>query len=152
MSPQKITFFAFAGIILLGLLYGAWILSQKTETTTTTKENLAIWVTDGTTDQYTPLIEGFKKSKPEYANATIDIRVFPEYKQYQKILLNTLADGKGPDIFMVDAGGDAILAEKVEPIPSTVLDIRGFEKDYESIFLPLLSSTGSKETAISYIK
>ncbi len=53
---------------------------------------------------------------------------------------------------MVDAGGDAILADKVEPIPSTVLDISTFEKEFESIFLPLLSSTGSKDEEISYLK
>ena len=152
MSPQKITFFVFSGIALLWLIYGAWVLSQKTETQSSTKESLTIWVTEGTTDQYTPLIEGFKKTKPEYTSANIEIRVFPEYTQYQKILLNTLADGKGPDIFMVDAGGDAILADKVEPIPSTVLDFSTFEKEFESIFLPLLSSTGSKDEEISYLK
>ncbi len=151
MSPRKIIFLVILGIGLLGLLSGAWYLSQKKNTNNTSSETLTIWVTEGTTEQYAPLIEGFRKFAPEYIQSNIEIRVFPDYTSYQKILLNTLADGKGPDIFMIDGGGDSILPSKVEPIPNTAMDFSDFEKEYEDIFLPLHSTTGSKDVQKTFL-
>lgn len=151
MSPRKIIFLTIVGIGMAGLLFWAWWLSQKKNTGNASNETLSIWVTEGTTEQYNGLLEGFRKYAPEYAKSKIEIRVFPEYSLYQKILLNTLADGKGPDIFMVDAGWDSILSTKVEPIPNSAMNFSNFEKEYEDIFLPLLTVTGSKDASITYL-
>lgn len=53
---------------------------------------------------------------------------------------------------MVDAGGDDILSQKVEPLPSDVVDLSDFDKRYEDIFLPLLTSSGTKEAPMSYLQ
>jgi hypothetical protein len=42
---------------------------------------------------------------------------------------------------MVDADADDILEKKLEPIPEDLIDFSNFEKDYEDIFLSLVSST-----------
>lgn len=57
----------------------------------------------GTSEQYNSLFADLGKYDPTYAKLPINIRVFPDYAQYQRILMGTLADGNGPDIFMVDA-------------------------------------------------
>ena len=44
---------------------------------------------------------------------------------------------------MVDAGADDILEKKLEPIPEDIIDFSNFEKEYEDIYLSLISSTGS---------
>ena len=62
-----------------------------------------------------------------------------------------MAEGTGPDIFMVWAGTDSVLESKIEPIPSDVLDFSDFEKQYDDIFLPLIVSSGSKNTFQKYL-
>jgi len=57
--------------------------------------------------------------------------------------LSTLADENGPDIFMLSSGEDAVLSTKIEPIPSSAINIGDFEKEYEDIFTPLIFSTGA---------
>lgn len=111
-----------------------------------------VWVVWGTSEKYQDLFSGFAKSDKTLSKTTINIRVFPDYNQYKQTLLSTLADGNGPDIFMVNAWGDDILSEKVEPLPSSVVNLTDFDKRYEDIFLPLLSSTWSKNTLQTYLQ
>lgn len=43
---------------------------------------------------------------------------------------------------MIEGGGDAILESKILPIPGSIVDISNFDKRYEDIFLPLMTSEG----------
>ncbi len=115
---------------------------------------MTVWVVWGTSEQYKDIFSGFIKNDKTLSKTTINIRVFPDYAQYQQILLSTLADGNGPDIFMVNAWGDDILSEKVEPLPGSIVDLTNFDKRYEDIFLPLLSTTWSKndlQTSLQWV-
>ncbi len=62
-----------------------------------------------------------------------------------------MADGTGPDIFMVGAGEDSVIESRIEPIPSDVLDFSDFEKRYDDIFLPLIVSSGSEDSQSTYL-
>ena len=114
--------------------------------------SLSIWLIGDTTEGYDTLKEGFKTFAPEYKNIDITFRKFSDTASYQKILLSTLADGNGPDIFMVEAGADTILKEKLEPIPSEYIQIGDFEKRFDDLFLPLLESSGSTDAPMIYIR
>jgi ABC-type glycerol-3-phosphate transport system substrate-binding protein len=141
MASRKIIFLIIVTILLVTTIVSIIALSntQKSQKATTVK-NLSIWVVGGTTEEYQTVFDGFRATAPEYEDTTLDIRVFPDYHSYHDILLSTLADGGGPDIFMVEAWGDDILASKSASIPSEYIDLSAFDKHYEDIFLPLIES------------
>jgi ABC-type glycerol-3-phosphate transport system substrate-binding protein len=147
MANRKVIFFILVGLLSLGLIYGivsfAGSKKQEREQAVT---KLSIWAVWGTTEEYTVLFEKFRETNKRYANITLDIRVFPNYESYREILLSTLLSGGGPDIFMIEGGGDSILESKSLPIPETHINLDNYEKRYEDIFLPLiLSSWEGKE-------
>jgi maltose-binding protein MalE len=153
MSLRKIIFIAVSVLLTLGILFAFWKLSNSSQTPTTKVWwNLNIWILDDTTEGFEKLEEWFKKSFPEYSSVTLDFKKFNDYGSYQKILLSTLADGNGPDIFMVEHGADSILRDKLEPIPSSIIDIPSFEKRFEDIFLDLVENTGSTEVLTQYLR
>ena len=141
MATRKIVFFIIIGIVGILVFFGIWNLSKEnTAKKANLTKTLSVWVVWDTTEQYQTLFSDFGSYDPVYKNTAIDIRVFPDYEAYQRILLSTLADWNGPDIFMVEWGGDTILESKLAPIPETFIELNNFEKRYEDIFLPLLSS------------
>ena len=153
MSPRKIIFLVVSSILIVGSIFWIWWYSKYAENQKKTLINtLSIWVVWGTTEEYRTIFSGIGKYNPDFEKTNFDIRVFPDYAQYQRILLNTLADGNGPDIFMVDQWWDDILSKKVEPIPSSIVNLDNFDKRYEDIFLQLITSTGSKETQETFIQ
>lgn len=153
MSLKKIIFLVLAGATLIGTAITTMILTEQTKTK---KKNptstLSIWVTEGTSEQYDGLIAGFRKAHPDFAGTKIDVRVFPESEQYHDILLSTLSEDKWPDIFMLDAGRDEILEDKIEPIPSEVLSFGNFEKEYDDLFLPLIVTTGKDKNIKTFLR
>lgn len=145
MSPRKLIFIAIVTLFVLWLLYGVWKLNNaEPKKNISLTGSLSIWILSDTTEGYESIKEGFYEYAPEYQNASIAFRKFSDYSSYQKILLSALADQNWPDIFMVEAGSDSILEEKVEPIPEAYIDISDFDKRFEDIFLPLVvTNTGS---------
>ncbi len=153
MSTRKIIFLILIGVSLLAGLFFLWKVSQSQATRKAEKVNeLSIWVVWGTTEQYNSLFADFGKYAPDYSRTKLSVRIFSDYKQYRRVLLSTLADGKWPDIFQVEALGDDILEKQIAPIPEEYIDIKDFEKKYEDIFLPLLTETGSKSQKTRSIK
>jgi len=114
-------------------------LSNKQKVVKEIPKSLRIWITEWTSESYKDIITNFKKYAPEYANTDIVIeKKTTDPVLYRTLLLSTLADENGPDIFMLSSGEDAVLSTKIEPIPSSAINIGDFEKSYEDIFMPLI--------------
>lgn len=153
MSPRKIIFLVIIGILWILLIYGIWNLSQSRKARENTEvKSISVWVVWDTSKQYQTLFSEFSVLNKTYKDTTINVRVFPDYDKYQRSLLSTLSEGTGPDIFMVEWGGDSILESKVFPLPGSIVDLSNFDKKYEDIFLPLIQSEGTgKETVRSLL-
>lgn len=152
MSLRKIIFFITAWVLILALIITIVILSNKWEKVTAIPGDIKIWITSGTTEWYDSLIEGFKEYAPEFKDTTITFeKKTTDPIRYRILLLSTMAEWTGPDIFMVGAGTDDVLQSKIEPIPSDVIDFSDFEKRYDDIFLPLIVSSGAKDTYKKYL-
>ena len=153
MSPRKIIFIAVAGVVLLLGVFFLWKISQNANAKKVQKvDTLTVWVVWDTSAQYENIFSGFWAYNKEYSKTKFEIKVFPEYSQYKKVLLSTLADNKWPDIFVIEAWADDILAGKVVPIPSDIIDIKDFDKKYEDIFLPLITTEWEKESKKEYLQ
>ncbi|MBX9809840.1 extracellular solute-binding protein [Candidatus Gracilibacteria bacterium] len=152
MSQKKIIFFIIAGIILVSLIAGIAYISGQTKTEKV-QGSIKIWINDGTTESYASLIEGFRQYAPEFKSVEI---VFEKQSsdpdRYRTLLLSTLTEGSGPDIFMLRSGEDILLENKLEPIPSDVLDFSDFDKKYDDLFQDLVYSTGSGKGKQTFLK
>jgi hypothetical protein len=88
----------------MSMIAGIFILKNTTTKAKVIPGTLKIWITDGTTAGYDALTAGFQTYAPEYKNTNI---VFEKKTtdpiRYRTLLLKTMADGTGPDIFMVGA-------------------------------------------------
>jgi ABC-type glycerol-3-phosphate transport system substrate-binding protein len=147
MAPRKIIFLVIVAILSVLVIIGVLALANSEKQKKAEKiSDLSVWIVWGTTKEYESLFAGFNAVAPEYKNTKIDIRVFPDYENYHDILLSTLAGGKGPDIFMIEWGGDSILESKSIPVPDDLITLDDFEKRFEDIFLPLMESTGKWDT------
>jgi hypothetical protein len=84
------------------MIIGILVLKNRTTKPAVIPGTLKIWITDGTTLGYDALTLGFKAYAPEYKDTNI---VFEKKTtdpiRYRTLLLKTMADGTGPDIFMV---------------------------------------------------
>lgn len=153
MSPRKIIFFVIVGILLVTIIGTVAYISGNKPTNTSGQGAIKIWITDGTTESYAPLIEWFRKYAKDYAKTEIIIeKQSNDADRYRTLLLSTLTEGNGPDIFMLHSGEDAILETKIEPIPSNLLEFWDFNKRYDDIFQDLVSSTGSWKDKINTLK
>ncbi len=155
MSPRKIFFFIIVGVLFLAMIVTILYISWQKKVTNQTSWSLKIWITDGTTESYSALIEGFRKYAKEYAKTDIIIeKQTSDADRYRTILLSTLTEWSGPDIFMLHSGEDIILETKIEPIPSEILNFSDFDKRYDDLFQGLLTATGSwknKKTTLLWV-
>jgi ABC-type glycerol-3-phosphate transport system substrate-binding protein len=143
MASRKIIFFAVIGLLIIWVLLALVKISKSTdEKQAKAVQSLSIWAVWGASEDYKKIFEWARETVPEIKDATFDIRVFPSYESYRDVLLSTLASDGGPDIFMIEAGADDILASKSVSIPGRFLDLTNYEKRYEDIFLDLLETDG----------
>ena len=93
MSPRKIIFLVIVAIVGLMLIYGIWNLSQSRKIKRNTEvKNISVWVVGDTSEQYQKLFSEFAIFNKAYKDTTVDVRVFPDYEKYQRILLSTLSE------------------------------------------------------------
>jgi maltose-binding protein MalE len=93
MSQKKIIFFIIIGSLFLALIVAVAYISRQKKETNTAPSSLKIWITEGTTDSYKDIIEGFKKYAPEYNKTEIIIeKQTNDADRYRTLLLSTLTE------------------------------------------------------------
>lgn len=151
MSPKKIIFFAILWTLGIAILVGAIYLGNAWKKKPINAWELKIWISEGKTEDYADIIEGFKAYAPEYKNTVITVeKKTTDPLRYRTLLLSTMSDGNGPDIFMVGAGSDDVLMSKIESIPESEMQITDFDKRFDDIFLDLTYLTGAKDALTRY--
>lgn len=59
---------------------------------------------------------------------TVKYKQFGSYASYEKALLDALASGTGPDIFMIPAGSLSSYKNKIAPFPDSLVSLQGFRQ------------------------
>jgi len=94
-----------------------------------------VWLLTDETAGYSEIIKGFKNRYPDYTNTEIQFTKFSNASEYEDILIDTIADGNSPDIFMVsNNGGDAKFRTKTYEIPNSVINVDEFSKNFNKAF------------------
>lgn len=93
------------------------------------KANLVFWGVFDDSDAFEPLIKDFKTLYPgvniEYRKKTID--------DYEKDLVNALAEGRGPDIFMIHHTWLGKHKAKLTPIPPELINIKQYKETFVDV-------------------
>ena len=94
--------------------------------------DMQVWGVFDDSDAYAPAFTAWQKANPfagkmEYRKFSVDT--------YKQDLLDALAAGNGPDIFMIRNSWMPAFADKVVPIPDGLIDIR----EYQSQFVDVVS-------------
>jgi len=132
--------------VTLGLIIAFVIYSGPTTKTTGPKgpAELTVWVVGDSVTGFDPLIADFKKEKKAYADTRIVFTKFASYQDYERSLINVIADGNSPDIFVVPSTGAGLLESKIEAIPDSFFDGQDLSKNLNRLFDPLLEITPGK--------
>jgi multiple sugar transport system substrate-binding protein len=114
----------FIGIMLLGQVAALSGCSFKGSTGIAYKTDLEVWGVFDDSDAYSTIFTTWEKTDPfvgrmEYRKFSVDT--------YKQDLLDALASGNGPDIFMIRNSWMPAFADKVVPMPAGLLDVRQYQ-------------------------
>ena len=100
-------------LVFLGILPG---LQNQKANPANIKATLNFWGVGDPSSAYTTAIQSFNAT---YKNVTINYKSFPDAQTYKSAVLNALAAGEGPDIFMVPSTDIQANLNKIAPVPAT---------------------------------
>ncbi len=87
---------------------------------------LTVWQLFDEPSVYQPIIDRYRESRP---NVSITVQK-KNFQSYEIELLNSLAEGRGPDIFYVRSDSTKSFANKLDPLPDSVMTREEFEKTF----------------------
>jgi multiple sugar transport system substrate-binding protein len=135
LSRNQIIVLAVAGgvilimaLVFMGILPG---LQHKEQNPQNIKATLNFWGVGDNAGAYDAAIQSFKKT---YKNVTVNYRSFPDEQTYDAAVLNALAAGQGPDIFMIPNTALPTEINKITPISPNQLSLLSFR----SLFPPVV--------------
>ena len=76
------------------------------------------------------IIDEYEGQNP---NVRINYRYFDDYLEYERVILNELAEGRGPDIFSMPNSWFISNYRKVTPMPSTLGSVASFESTFVDV-------------------
>jgi len=92
---------------------------------------LEFWGVFDDSDLYRSLIEEFKQQFPH-----ITIRYYKKtYQNYEKDLLETMATGRGPDIFMMHNTWLARYNDRIWAVPFSLITLKQFQDDFVDVVI-----------------
>jgi ABC-type glycerol-3-phosphate transport system substrate-binding protein len=109
-------------LVFLGILPG---LQNKAQNPQNIKATLNFWGVDDPSSAYGAAIKSFNAT---YKNVTVNYRSFPDPQTYGAAVLNALASGQGPDIFMVPNTNLQAEIAKITPVSQTQFSVLNLQQ------------------------
>ncbi|GAH52191.1 unnamed protein product, partial [marine sediment metagenome] len=131
MDKNKLIIFGVIGgiIIVVVLFIVGFLLGDKGESPYNVQATLKFW---GINEPYA--YQGvFEQFKEVYPNVSITYRGFDSILDYEQTLLDALAAGTGPDIFMVRNNDLARKANKIFPVPGSKYSLLRLRNDFPQV-------------------
>ncbi len=105
-------------LMFLGIIPGL----QNSGTGPVTRGELRVWLLGETEETYSAISETFAS---RYGGVTVSYRIFTDEERYESALLDALAAGAGPDVFMVRNNNVSKYVNKILPAPPTIITAQG---------------------------
>jgi ABC-type glycerol-3-phosphate transport system substrate-binding protein len=125
-KTKKITCF----ILGLGLLLGVSGCGCKTSTTPQYKVSLEVWGALDDSYTYSQIFDKYKKINPQIQR--IEYKKI-NYDTYRKDVVDALAAGQGPDVFLVHNTWLPIFKDKLMPADGTILSEQKYRQDFADV-------------------
>ncbi len=119
-TSQLIVFACVALVVIYGALLFTCIAPGLQSCNTPAAKitaKLSFWGVSENAKGYEPAFQEFKKT---YPGVEITYRGFPSVSQYESALLDALASGNSPDLFMLSHRGTRKWLNKITPIPQAL--------------------------------
>ncbi len=134
MERNKILIFGVLGGILLIVLIFVISFAVKSGgdggSVYNTQATLSFWAVSDQASAYQTAINRFHTL---YPSVKIDYRRFNDLESYENTLLNALASGEGPDIFVMKNNDLPRKANKIFPLPSSKYSLQSFQSDFPEV-------------------
>lgn len=117
-------------IVLIGFVAGCFRTKEPQQTQTFDQIELTYYKLFDDSDIIEPLIQEYQAN---HANVKIRYRKFVDPEEYYDLILNELAEGRGPDIFSVPNTWFLKNHRKVSPAPSNIIPTDAFESTYVAV-------------------
>lgn len=119
-------------VLSLSILTSCRIKGTDTGTTSLSGVILNYYKMNDARDVMEPLIAEYVQNKK---GLTINYRVFDDYEEYERVILNEMAEGGGPDIFSMPNSWFASNYKKISPMPEAY----GTLNDFDTLFVDVAS-------------
>ncbi len=136
LSSAQIKLFSIIGgtILLMVLLF--WVFARGPGSSKQTLP-LTIWGVETTQASMQPVIDdfiAFAKQSPQFSNATFQIS-YKEWREdeYERLLLDQLAEGRGPDVLFIHNTWLPKYYNKLLPLPTDQMSLDQFREQYVSV-------------------
>lgn len=116
-------------VILLLIAGGVLIFVFGRKTPPTQKAELEVWGVFDSSDVFKPLIDKFNG---QYPQTTINYYK-KNYETYEKDLLEAMAAGQGPDIFMIHHTWLSNYQDKIKPMPQGMMSLRELKDEFVDV-------------------
>ncbi len=136
MSLTKTQLIIFGGAILVILIFGlifAGILPGSKNTTTnpaSVQGTLTAWLYGDDLSYYTSIVAAYNATFP---NVKINLRQFTDYNAYTNALLEAMAAGQSPDIFMIPSTELPNYLNKIIPLSPTQFSLLNLQQDFPQV-------------------
>ena len=134
MTRDKIIKFAIIFVVIIVIFVGAIIVFGKKKGITSKKYNLTlnIWGVFDNSNAYSEIIDSYRDMN-EHIN-DVRYKKFP-IESYKNELLNALAAGKAPDIFMIHNSWLPDFKDKIVPAPKSLLSTKDYRENFVDVVL-----------------
>lgn len=103
---------------------------EEATTTQTGLRDLDLWIVYDNTDDYKEQIQAFQSNIP---GVVVRVKKFNNLEEYEDLVVNEIAEGEGPDVFMIHNSWVPKHYKKLLPIPAdqpVVMNAELFRQDY----------------------
>jgi len=126
MKDKRKIFFSLSLILLTTVFSGCGCKSSVTKL----NMKLEIWGPVDDSDVFTKIIDNYKKLNP--AITDIQYKKLPT-ETYKQDLINALASGQGPDIFLINNAWLPLFYDKTVPAPVEILNEQRFRNNFVDV-------------------
>ncbi|MCP4523400.1 MAG: extracellular solute-binding protein [Candidatus Gracilibacteria bacterium] len=161
MSKNKIILIIIAGVFLLFFIWV--ILNLNTQGADKNKNEgtngaYSVWLYQDNAQDMGKFFSEFKKNNPQYSGTTFSVESFSDYEDYIFTLQSAFAQGKAPDLFMLNnSESTPLLEEYTAGINPDIINPNDFRKKFQDVFSEDLISTviigeGEEAKEVEFLK
>ncbi len=133
-SKQQLIIFGGIGLLILVLIlvFAGILPGSKTSTNNpaNTQGSLTMWIYGDQPSFYNQAVAAFNTT---YPHVKVDIRTFGDYGTYSQALLEAMASGQAPDIFMIPSTELPTYFNKIVPVSSALFSPFNLQQDFPAV-------------------